>query len=97
MAVAVASDPASERELRQDWRRRAEGGMPGMLKALVEQFDNVGENVAQIIEDALHFAFDLRTLRANFAGAPQAFECGFETAAKDGGFDFGKAAVVAFD
>ena len=50
-----------------------------MLEALVEQLDYVGENVAQVIEDALHFAFDFGTLGADFAGSPQAIRRrGFE-------------------
>src|SRR5579863_10712474 len=97
MAIAIASDPASEGQLRQVRRSGAEGGLPGMLEALVEQLDDVGKNVAQIVEDALHFAFNLGTLRANFASAPQAFERGFQAAAKNGGFDLCKAAVVALD
>src|SRR5580698_6059660 len=97
MAVAIASHPASKGEPRQIGRRRAEFGGPGVLEALVQQLDYVGKNPAQIIKDALHFTLDLRPLRADFAGAPQAFESGFQTAAKDGGFDFREPAVVAFD
>ena len=97
MAVAVASYPTSKGQLRQVWRGGAEGGLPGMLEALVKELDDVGENMAQVIENALHLAFDLRTLRADFAGSPQAFERGFEAAAENGGFDFGEAAVVALD
>ena len=97
MAIAIASDPASEGQLRQMWRSRSERRGPGMLESLIEQFHDVGKNMAQVIENALHFALDLRTLRANFAGSPQAFERGFQAAAENGGFDFGEAAVVALD
>ena len=68
-----------------------------MLKALVEKLDDIWKDPAQVMQDALHFAFDLGALGANFAGAPQAFERGFKAASENGGFDFGKAAVIAFD
>src|ERR1700722_2499521 len=97
MAIAVASHPASEGQLRQIWRSCSEHGGPGMLEALVEQFHDVGKNMPQVIENPLHFAFDLGTLRANFAGSPQAFERGLQASAENGGFDFSETAVVSFD
>src|ERR1700722_16283322 len=36
--VAIASDPASERQLREGRRGGSEYGRPGMLKALVQKF-----------------------------------------------------------
>ena len=42
-------------------------------------------------------AVDNAIARANFAGAPEAFKRGFETAAEDGGFNSSEAAVVALD
>src|SRR5271170_4192259 len=97
MAVAIASYPASEGQLREIRRRSCEDARPGVLKALVEQFDDVGENIAQVIEDALHFAFNLGTLRADFPSPPQTFQRGLKAPAEDGRFDFGETAVVAFD
>ena len=77
MAVAVAADPASELQVRQDGiaaveKRRVEPGVPpGLAQPADQQRQHRGKDVAQVVEDVADLAGHVRPFDMDLSRPPQ--------------------------
>ena len=87
MAVTVAADPSAETQPGQDagmidLLRVESGGLPRFAQAAIDAAQRFGKDIDQMVQNAGALHFHRRFIEEHFAGAPEAFECGFDLLAQ---------------